>query len=189
MWWNTSIQKIKRWTLREHIGVIMQDTTLFNTSIYNNLLRCLPKSWDQVWDEERDAHLKHVLGLAQADFVFDLPHGRDTIIGERWLKLSWWEKQRIALARMLLKDPQMILLDEATSALDTTTEFHIKQVIDRIFTDKTMLIIAHRLSTIQQADWVVVLQEWKILEQGTYRWLLEEKWALWKLVHPEDVSM
>ena len=164
----------------------MQDTTLFNTTVYNNLFRCIPdEELEALWEEWVQERIRNVLHLAQADFVFSLPQGRDTVIGERGLKLSWGEKQRIALARLLLKNPEMIVLDEATSALDVKTEYNIKQVIDDLFADKTMLVIAHRLSTIQSADEIVVLQEWRIVEQGTYEDLMKQQGYLYKMANPE----
>ena len=111
------------------------------------------------------------------------------MIGERGLKLSGGEKQRIALARLLLKNPELVILDEATSALDNTTEFQIKQVIDTVFAEKTMLIIAHRLSTVQQADRIIVLDAGRIVEQGTYDDLITQHGALRQLANPEDISL
>lgn len=182
--WDNDIASLSIHTLRSSIWVIQQDTTLFNATIRENLSLCLP---DNLADSDKEEKIKEALKLSQAKFAFDLPQGLDTTIGERWLKLSWWEKQRLALARLLLKNPQMILLDEATSALDNQTEFHIKKVIDTVFKQKTMLVIAHRLSTIQSADHIIVMSKGKILEQGSYQDLIEKKWALRNLAHPSEV--
>lgn len=188
-WWE-DVSTMSLQSLRSQIGVVQQDTTLFNASIYNNLLWI---AWEEDSPELRE-RITDALESAQAWFVFTLPDGLDTVIGERWLKLSWWEKQRIALARVLLTRPKLLILDEATSALDTGTEQVVKQVIEKQFQNMTKIIIAHRLSTIQHVDQIIVL--WKnsdgttsIHEEWTYNELIEQQWVLWKLANPEEVEV
>lgn len=155
--WDVGLWSYSLRSLRDHIWTIQQDTTLFNTTIRNNLERCLPETVDDMDETKKQQNIEEALRLAQADFVFSLPDWIETRIGERWLKLSWGEKQRIALARLLLKNPEVIIMDEATSALDITTEHLIKQVIDTHLSWRTKLIIAHRLSTIKEADEILVI--------------------------------
>jgi len=173
------IQNISLETLRKEIGIIMQDTTLFNDSIYNNLATLKEKISDK--------EIKKALINAKSDFVFSLPQWRDTVIGERGLKLSGGEKQRIALARLFIKNPPFIILDEATSALDNKTEKQIKEVIDNITQNKTLLVIAHRLSTIKNADNIIVLDQGEIKEQGTYNELIKKKWSFFQLANPDHL--
>jgi ATP-binding cassette subfamily B protein len=108
------------------------------------------------------------------DFVQTLPEGYDAMVGERGLKLSGGEKQRVAIARTILKAPPILILDEATSALDSHTEHEIQEALDRIAKDRTTLVIAHRLSTIVDADNIIVLEDGRIVEQGTHRELLDK---------------
>ncbi len=152
-------------SLRAAIGVVPQDTVLFNDTIRYNIAYGLPgASQDQI---------EHAARLAQVhDFVVRLPDKYDTRVGERGLKLSGGEKQRVAIARTILKDPRILILDEATSALDTRTERDIEEALRAVSARRTTLVIAHRLSTVVDADEIIVLADGRIAERGTHRELL-----------------
>ncbi len=152
-------------SLREKIGMVPQDTVLFNDSIEYNVRY---GRWDATEEEVREA-----AQFAQIDdFIRSLPDGYNTQVGERGLKLSGGEKQRVAIARTILKGPPILLLDEATSALDSFTEREIQSALDRVVKGRTTLVIAHRLSTIVNADEIIVLDAGRIVERGTHDELL-----------------
>ena len=123
--------------------------------------------------------LIHALKLAHCDFVFDLDHGLDTQIGERGVRLSWGQKQRLAIAKIFLKDPEIILLDEPTSALDSFSEEQITKALDELFVSRTVIVIAHRLQTVKKADDIIVIEGWGVLE----RWTHHELVAKWGIYH------
>ncbi len=152
-------------SLRAHIGIVPQDTVLFNDSIAYNIAYGRPGA-DQA-AIERAARAAHIHA-----FIMSLPQGYETPVGERGLKLSGGEKQRVAIARTLLKDPPILVLDEATSALDTRTERAIQDELAQIARDRTTLIIAHRLSTIVDADRIIVLDAGRVAEEGDHAGLL-----------------
>jgi ATP-binding cassette, subfamily B, heavy metal transporter len=165
---NKNINKISHNSLRKIIGVVPQDTVLFNDTIYYNIAY-----------GNTAATKDEIVGAAQNadihDFITTLPDGYETIVGERGLKLSGGEKQRVAIARTILKNPKIFFFDEATSALDTSTEKEIQKNLEIVSKDKTTLIIAHRLSTAANADNIIVLDRGSIVEQGTHESLLLEK--------------
>jgi ABC-type transport system involved in Fe-S cluster assembly fused permease/ATPase subunit len=165
---NININKISQSSLRKIIGVVPQDTVLFNDTIYYNIAY-----------GNTSATKEEVISAAQNadihDFIKILPDGYETIVGERGLKLSGGEKQRVAIARTILKNPKIFFFDEATSALDTSTEKEIQKNLENVSKDKTTLIIAHRLSTAASADNIIVLDQGIIIEQGTHESLLLEK--------------
>jgi len=165
---NTNINKISQNSLRKIIGVVPQDTVLFNDTIYYNIAY-----------GNTSATKEEVISAAQNadihDFITILPDGYETIVGERGLKLSGGEKQRVAIARTILKNPKIFFFDEATSALDTSTEKEIQKNLENVSKGKTTLIIAHRLSTAANADNIIVLDQGAIIEQGTHESLLLEK--------------
>src|SRR5690606_30528697 len=159
------ISTVTQKSLRAAIGVVPQDTVLFNDTILYNIRYGRPDaSEEEVMEAAR---------LAQIDkFIEALPDGYRTMVGERGLKLSGGEKQRVAIARTLLKSPPILILDEATSALDSHTEKEIQDAIDRVSKDRTTLVIAHRLSTIVHADNILVMEKGRLVEQGTHAELL-----------------
>ncbi len=171
------IRRVSQQSLRAAIGVVPQDTVLFNDSIMYNIQYGRP--------DAGTAEVHQAARLARIhDFVMKLPEGYKTAVGERGLKLSGGEKQRVAIARTILKDPEILLFDEATSALDSHTEKEIQRSLTAISENKTTLIIAHRLSTIVHADQILVLKEGKIVERGTHAQLLKqnsEYAAMWAL--------
>ncbi|MDC0436870.1 ABC transporter ATP-binding protein/permease, partial [Candidatus Pelagibacter sp.] len=163
-----NINKISQSSLRKIIGVVPQDTVLFNDTIYYNIAYGnTGATKEEVTSAAQNADIH--------DFVTTLPDGYETIVGERGLKLSGGEKQRVAIARTILKNPKIFFFDEATSALDTSTEKEIQKNLENVSKGKTTLIIAHRLSTAANADNIIVLDQGAIIEQGTHESLLLEK--------------
>ncbi len=153
-------------SLRQHIGIVPQDTVLFNNSIYYNIAYGRPDaSHEDVIEAAKTASIH--------EFVMSLPEGYETPVGERGLKLSGGEKQRVAIARTVLKNPPILILDEATSALDTRTERAIQDELYKITKDRSTLIIAHRLSTIVDADRILVMDQGRVVEQGSHQTLLQ----------------
>jgi ATP-binding cassette subfamily B protein len=152
-------------TLREAIGVVTQESFLFNGSIRENLLMGKP--------DATDAELWRAIDAANArQFIERLPGGLDSVVGERGVKLSVGEKQRLSIARALLKDPPILILDEATASVDTATERLIQEALERLMANRTSIVIAHRLSTIVHADQILVLDHGRIIERGTHEELL-----------------
>ncbi|MBR9842915.1 MAG: ABC transporter ATP-binding protein/permease [Rhodobacteraceae bacterium] len=162
------LRDVTQVSLHDAIGVVPQDTVLFNDTIRYNIAY----GRDNATEED-------VVAAAKAarihDFILSLPEGYETAVGERGLKLSGGEKQRVGIARTLLKDPPILLLDEATSALDTQTEGEIKEALARAGQGRTVITIAHRLSTIAEADRIIVLDKGEIIEEGTHEALLASK--------------
>jgi len=161
------IRRVSQASLRRAIGIVPQDTVLFNDSIFENVRYGNPRAEDA--EVEAAIHHAHL-----DEFIRALPAGRDTLVGERGLKLSGGEKQRVSIARTILKRPPILVFDEATSSLDSVTERAILAALGEISRDHTSLVIAHRLSTIVDADRIVVLHQGAIVESGTHQQLLRE---------------
>ena len=178
------VRDVTQASLHNAIGVVPQDTVLFNDTIYYNI------AYGRA--DATQADIEAAAKAAQIhDFVTSLPLGYNTTVGERGLKLSGGEKQRVGIARTLLKNPPILLLDEATSALDTETEHDIQESLIAMGQGRTVLIIAHRLSTVVHADQIVVLEQGKIVEQGSHDELLAKEGRyshLWNLQLSEDIS-
>ena len=162
------IRDVTQESLRSMIGMVPQDTVLFNETIAYNIRYGRPDASDE--------EIKKAAEMAQiGEFIRSLPDGFKTEVGERGLKLSGGEKQRVAIARTLLKAPPILILDEATSALDTQTEREIQAALDMVSKDRTALVIAHRLSTVVSADEILVLRQGEVVERGTHKKLLRQK--------------
>lgn len=160
------IRQVQQTSLRQAIGIVPQDTVLFNDTVFYNIAYGRPNATPA--EVEQAARLAHI-----HDFIMSLPDGYQSMVGERGLKLSGGEKQRVAIARTILKNPQILLFDEATSALDSRTEKEIQASLREISVDRTTLIIAHRLSTVVDADEILVLDQGQIIERGRHTALLE----------------
>ncbi|HUW99050.1 MAG TPA: ABC transporter ATP-binding protein/permease [Acidiferrobacter sp.] len=177
------IRTVTQKSLRQAIGVVPQDPVLFNDNLYVNIAYGRP--------EASRAEIEEAVELAHLDqFIASLPKGYDTLVGERGLKLSGGEKQRVAIARTLLKRPQVLLFDEATSALDAASERVVQEGLALLAHHRTTLVIAHRLATIQHADQILVMQAGRIVERGRHRELIEKDglyaglWALQQETKP-----
>ncbi|WP_231637858.1 ABC transporter ATP-binding protein [Paenibacillus sp. FSL R5-0912] len=154
-------------SLRSQIGLVTQDTYLFNGTIQENLLYASASATEAEMIAACEAAYIH-------DFIMKLPEGYNTVVGNRGIKLSGGEKQRISIARVLLKNPPIIIMDEATSSLDTVSEFYIQQAMHQLLLGKTSIVIAHRLSTIMAADTILVVQDGAIVEYGQHASLLAD---------------
>ncbi len=162
-----SIKQVTQHSLRKQIGIVPQDTVLFNDSIFYNIQYASPNATrEEVIQAAKMADIH--------EFISNLPEGYETVVGERGLKLSGGEKQRVSIARVLLKNPPILVFDEATSSLDSKSEKNILSALNQIAQNKTTLVIAHRLSTIVDADEILVLEHGEIKEQGSHDQLLEE---------------
>ena len=174
-------------SLADAVGVVSQDTYLFHSSIRENLRFARPDATDEEIEAAARAAQVHEL-------IASLPDGYDTLVGERGYRFSGGEKQRIAIARTILRNPPVLVLDEATSALDNETERAVQQALDDLATGRTTIVIAHRLSTIRDADQIVVLSHGEIVERGTHEALIElgghyARLALRERVEPEELAL
>ena len=155
------IREVTMESLREQVGIVPQETMLFNGSVYDNILY-----------GRLDATEEEVMAASKAanahNFITELPNGYDTQLGDRGVNISGGQRQRIAIARAILKNPQILILDEATSALDTESERVVQEALDRLMVGRTSFVIAHRLSTIKNADKILVMEKGKIVEEGNH---------------------
>jgi len=178
------IKQATQTSLRQAIGIVPQDTVLFNNTIFHNIQYARPGA--------TEAEVRHAARLANiADFIEALPDGYQTVVGERGLKLSGGEKQRVAISRVILKNPRVLVFDEATSSLDSHSEQVILQSLKDVAEAHTTLVIAHRLSTIVDADQILVMQQGRVVEQGTHQQLLEQQGLyanLWQIQQEEQES-
>ena len=178
------VRDITQDSLHQAIGVVPQDTVLFNDTIHYNI----------AYGRENATHTEVINAAKNAQihkFIMSLPQKYDTVVGERGLKLSGGEKQRVGIARTLLKDPPVLLLDEATSALDSETEHEIQEALERASQGRTVVMIAHRLSTVLKADKIIVLENGVVVEVGTNRELLKQNGRyldLWMLQRSEQIA-
>ena len=178
------ISTVTQHSLRAALGIVPHDTVLFNDSLGENIRYGRPDASDE--DVHEAARLAHL-----GDLLAQLPAGLDTQVGERGLKLSGGEKQRVAIARTILKNPHILIFDEATSSLDSHSEQAILSALREMSSGRTTLVIAHRLSTVVDADRIVVLQQGRIAEQGRHEELLRKQgvyWGLWQAQQHEPES-
>jgi subfamily B ATP-binding cassette protein MsbA len=167
------LRSVELKSLRELIGIVTQETILFNDTVRNNIAYGLD-----------DCPIEKIIDAARAanahNFIREMPNGYESVIGERGVKISGGERQRLALARAILKNPPILILDEATSALDTESEILVQEAIERLMAGRTSIVIAHRLSTVQHADRIVVLEGGRVVETGKHASLLRKRTGLYK---------
>lgn len=169
-----NIKKVKLDSLRRQIGIVPQETILFATTIRENIAYGNPNaSFDEIVKAAKIANAH--------DFIMKLPNGYDTLVGERGVTLSGGERQRIAIARAILGDPRILIFDEATSALDSESEREVQEALEKVMRGKTTFFVAHRLSTLRCADRIIVLNDGKIVEEGTHEELLRKRGLYWRL--------
>jgi ATP-binding cassette subfamily B protein len=161
------LRKIKLDSLAEHVGMVTQETYLFHATIRENLLYARPEATQEEIEAVCKAANIH-------DFITTLEDDYDTVVGERGYRLSGGEKQRVAIARVLLKDPRVLILDEATSHLDSQSEALIQEAMQTVMRGRTSLVIAHRLSTVIDADIILVMEKGRMVESGRHAELLAE---------------
>ncbi len=175
---NIDIRDITQDSLRDNIWVVFQDNSLFNTSILNNI---------KLWNKKATREDIEIVSKKSnsSSFIDNLSQWLDTIVWERWVKLSGWEKQRLAIARAFLKNAPILVLDEATSSLDAETEKYLQDSFDELMKWRTTFIVAHRLSTIKKADKIFLFNKWEIIESWNYKELMTKKWKFSKLVEAQ----
>jgi subfamily B ATP-binding cassette protein MsbA len=170
------LRSVQLRSLRDKIGIVTQETILFNDTVRNNIAYGLD-----------ECPIENIVSAAKAAnahaFISEMPEGYDSVIGERGVKISGGERQRLALARAILKNPPVLILDEATSALDTESEILVQEAIERLMTGRTSIVIAHRLSTIQHADRIVVIEGGKIVEAGKHNELIGKTRGLYRKLY------
>ena len=172
------LREVSAASLRESVGMVTQDGHLFHETIRANLTLARPGATDgQIWEALTQAHLAHIIA--------ELPHGLDTIAGERGYRLSGGERQRLTIARVLLAQPQVVILDEATAHLDSSSEAEVQAALSRALSGRTAIIIAHRLATIRSADRILVIDHGRIIESGTHSELLENGPRYQQLYHQQ----
>ncbi|MDX1414558.1 MAG: ATP-binding cassette domain-containing protein, partial [Candidatus Promineifilaceae bacterium] len=167
------IRQVDLKSLREQIGIVPQETVLFSDSVFANI------RYGKLGATKEEVEAAAKAANAHAFILNDLPHGYETQVGERGVKLSGGQRQRVAIARAILKDPRILILDEATSSLDSESESLVQEALDHLMQGRTSFVIAHRLSTIMNADWVLVLNDGRLVEQGTHFSLLENPHGLY----------
>jgi ATP-binding cassette subfamily B protein len=176
------IRELETGHYRRQIGMVLQDPYLFHGTVLENIRYGLP-----------EASLGDVIAAAQAanthDFVCKLPHGYDTVVGERGHTLSGGERQRVSIARAILHDPQILILDEATSSVDTETEREIQQALDHLIAGRTVFAIAHRLSTLRRAARLFVIEDGRLVESGTHRELLARHDGRYRRLHEMQLQL
>ena len=178
----TDVRDLTFDSLRETVGVVSQETYLFHGSVRENLRFARPDATDEeLVDAARAARIH--------DHLASLPEGYDTVVGERGYRFSGGEKQRLAIARAVLRDPPVLVLDEATSALDVETERAVQDALDRLSSGRTTIVIAHRLSTIRDADAILVLEGGRIVERGTHAELVAAGGRYAALVERDAVTV
>ena len=201
-------QKLNEVSLKSYykdIWYLTQEPSVFDWSVFENLTYAIPQSWilspngrkglqqkqninsfslggKDAWKADRGTELDKIIKLSKCEFIYDLPDGINTEIWEKWIRLSWWQRQRLAIAKIFLKDPKIILLDEPTSALDSFSEELITKALHNLFKWRTIIIIAHRLQTVKNADDIILFANWKIKERWTHSELVKKNWVYKKML-------
>lgn len=169
IFWN-DLKKTSLKSYFSHIWYLTQEPSVFDWTIRENLQA-------SVKEEASEELMIEALKDAECDFIFEFENGIDTEIGEKWIRLSWGQRQRLAIAKIFIKNPEIILLDEPTSALDSFSEEKITKAMHRLFKWRTVIIIAHRLQTVKEADDIILIEDWIVVERWTHRELVAKKWV------------
>jgi len=179
---NCDIRQVTVKSLRQQIGIVPQETILFSDTVIENI------RYGRL--EATQAEIEAAAQAANAhDFITnDLSDGYQTMVGERGVKLSGGQRQRVSIARAILKDPRILILDEATSSLDSESESLVQEALERLMNGRTSFVIAHRLSTVINADWVLVLDQGRVVEQGTHSQLLQNPDGLYYRLYQMQFS-
>jgi len=172
---NQKINSISLKSYYKDIWYLTQEPSVFDGTILDNLTYAIDRNLE-------DNEVEKIIEFAKCEFIYDLPKWLETEIWERGVKLSWWQKQRLAIAKIFLKDPKIIILDEPTSALDSFSEERITKALHNLFKWRTVIIIAHRLQTVKHADRILVLENWKIIEDWNHKSLMKNKWHYAKML-------
>ncbi len=166
---NQELSHISLKSYYKNIWYLTQEPSIFDWTVLENLTYAVDANF---FNKDID----RVIKMAKCEFIYDLPNWLDTEIWERWVKLSWWQRQRLAIAKIMLKDPKIIILDEPTSALDSFSEEQITKAMNNLFKWRTVIVIAHRLQTVKHADKIFLIENWKIVEKWTHKELIKKKW-------------
>ena len=169
------IHHVDLYSYFSHIWFLTQDPSVFDGTIYDNLVYALKEN-------PTDTKLKKIIKAAKCEFIYDFTEWLQTEIWKKWVRLSWWQKQRLAIAKIMLKNPDIILLDEPTSALDSFNEEEISQALNNLFEWKTVIIVAHRLQTVKSADRILLFENWKVIEDWTHQSLIRKNWKYKKML-------
>jgi ATP-binding cassette subfamily B protein len=172
------IRKIDKKYFNKHISIVLQENFLFNGTIYDNISYANP-------DASCEKIIECAIFANAHDFIITKPDGYDTLVGERGCMLSAGEKQRIAIARALLAEPAILILDEATSLVDSQTEIKIQEALQNLTKDRTTIAIAHRLSTLKNYDRLLIIDKGNIVEQGSWKELIEKKGYFYEFIKPQ----
>ncbi len=169
-------------SLYKHIGYLSQEPSVFDGTIRENLMYGMVQNENNVETADLQSLLEEAITLSKCEFIYDFPNWLETEIWEKWIRLSWWQRQRIAIAKIFLKNPEIIILDEPTSALDSFSEEQITKAMHNLFAWRTVIIIAHRLQTVKNADNIFVLENGKVVEEWNHEKLVSKEWIYKKML-------
>lgn len=169
------LSEVKLTDYYRHIGYLTQEPSVFDGTVWENLTYALDDEKMERWKEDkREKDIHRIITLAKCEFIYEFEHWLQTEIGERWIRLSGWQKQRLAIAKIMLKNPNIILLDEPTSALDSFNEELVTEALHNLFKWRTVIVVAHRLQTVKNADRILYIEWWKVIEDGTHTSLIKK---------------
>ncbi len=167
------LSEVKLTDYYRHIGYLTQEPSVFDGTIYENLTYALENEKIAI-DKDKEKKIHEIIRLSKCEFIYEFEYGLQTEIGERGVRLSGWQKQRLAIAKIMLKNPNIILLDEPTSALDSFNEELVSEALNNLFKWKTVIVVAHRLQTVKNADRILYIEWWKVIEDGTHTSLIKK---------------
>ena len=166
------LSEVKLTDYYRHIGYLTQEPSVFDGTVWENLTYALDENQEE--EDQREQRIHEIIQLAKCEFIYEFEHWLQTEIGERWVRLSGWQKQRLAIAKIMLKNPNIILLDEPTSALDSFNEELVSEAFHNLFMWRTVIVVAHRLQRVKNADRILYIEWWKVIEDGTHTSLIKK---------------